>query len=139
MAARPPPLAEHRSKLTLTTSMNKSFKLSARGQGRAAPLRMSHTVLRLGAAVPGEVQTASVFLTNTTNEAGAWAHSAPGRCEAGCAVFRAQACVRLVVVHVPVLCVCAWPPVHRACGSAPCAVCAWLPFAGARRCVCVRA
>ena len=56
--------------LTLTTSMNATFKVPARGVGVLSPLRLSYSVIRLGAAVPGEVLSSSVFLANTSSEPG---------------------------------------------------------------------
>ena len=64
--------AEHRLSLNLTTSMNLSFKIPARGVGVTSPLRLSHSVIHLGAAVAGEVLTSSVFLTNTSAKSGAF-------------------------------------------------------------------
>jgi hypothetical protein len=61
---------EHNMSLTLTTSMNGTFKVPARGVGVASPLRLSYSVLRLGAAVPGEVLSSSLFLANTSSEPG---------------------------------------------------------------------
>lgn len=64
----PTSATEHRMSLTLTTSMNATFKVPARGVGVLSPLRLSYSVIRLGAAVPGEVLSSSVFLANTSSE-----------------------------------------------------------------------
>jgi hypothetical protein len=69
--------------LTLTTSMNATFKVPARGVGVLSPLRLSYSVIRLGAAVPGEVLSSSVFLANTSSEPGVCDQAGEGWVAAG--------------------------------------------------------
>jgi hypothetical protein len=50
--------------------MNKVYRIPVTGAGVPSPLKLSHSVIRFGAAVFGETLTASVYLTNTSSSPG---------------------------------------------------------------------
>ena len=47
--------------------MNKAFQIPVRGVGVTAPLKLSHSLVKFGAAVVGESLSSGVYLSNTSS------------------------------------------------------------------------
>ena len=47
--------------------MNKAFQIPVRGVGVTAPLKLSHSLVKFGAAVIGESLSSGVYLSNTSS------------------------------------------------------------------------
>ena len=95
-------VAELSGSLTLQTTMNTSYRVPVSGVGVLCPLRLSHSVVKFGAAVVGEVLVSSVYLTNTFADTGA---PKVRVCGSVCACMRV--CVRASVEIVACFRVCA--------------------------------
>ena len=57
--------------ITLQTTMNKTYRIPISGVGKLSPSRLSHSLVKFGAAVVGETLISSVYLTNVSGSAGA--------------------------------------------------------------------
>jgi NAD(P)H-hydrate repair Nnr-like enzyme with NAD(P)H-hydrate epimerase domain len=74
---QPKSAIDYKFNLTLKTTLNREFIIPCTGQGKTAPLKISHTVLDFGATAPMDPKSQAIFVTNTTNVSQTFEFSVP--------------------------------------------------------------